>query len=399
MVDPPPPASQGTALVPPPSPQNSVSTTGSPITFDLNHLLTEHRNSFQPSQPGVTSNDEDEPDAAPEPDLTEVPDSELNPTDRHVREVMRTKRKENLKVSDRIKILFGFVWNCSNTSKSPHLRDYFHHSLGNHPLMESIHSTLMRRRLRKHDCKGDFLASELFKLYFLLKKSDEARDNDNDSLPRRAVRKEADALLKFRGYITAIIQRHDDEKIVEKSKKDKKVSSAPPRSNPMFHDDFARSRPKWRNEIFSTPCPACGHNSLVKYDTDKSIYNEVSKLRGSYTAANIQYAKLVPSVQATTKKPKHPNYPKQRMICMCVHYRCEDIHSGKGCPNCTKTASLNMALSFNPMTGTNDCPLCQCKCTLFFNKSDFHKLKAQEEVQRDKARDTKAEEMRKAAGK
>ena len=64
-----------------------------------------------------------------------------------------------------------------------------------------------------------------------------------------------------------------------------------------------------------------------------------------------------------------------------------------------KSVSLNLPLSFDPKTGSNDCPLCQCKCTLFFSKTDFHKLKAQQEVEKDKAREKKAEELRKAACK
>ena len=312
-----PPLSQGEDFQPPPSPNgssNSSDGSGSPIEFDLSHLTTQPEGEKVDTTTATTLEKENVKD------LSEVPEAKLGEFEKHLREVLSSRKKENRKVGDRRKLLFDFVWNFSRTTNSPHLRDFFHHSLAQHPIIQSLNDNLMQRRVRKHDCSNDYIASQLFKLHHLVTKSDQAHKDCPENRPRRSSVKEAEPLVNFRSFIAGIKQRYDDDRLAQKVKSQRRISSAPPKSHPMFHDDFARARPGWRKEIFSTPCPGCGHNSLVKYDKDEEVYEQVSKLRGIFTEANLRYARLTPSAQAVTKKPKNPVYPKQRMICMCLLY-------------------------------------------------------------------------------
>ena len=87
-------------------------------------------------------------------------------------------------------------------------------------------------------------------------------------------------------------------------------------------------------------------------------------------------------------------------MCMCIVSRCRDFHTGKGCFNCEVSVKIGIKPSFDPMSGAVECNVCNCNCKAYFLRSNWSKLKAQQDVDSaQKAIEKKESIMKQAAGK
>ena len=343
---------------------NSISTNGEDISFDLSHLTTTVTES--PSVATANNQTISQTQDSPNEEQTQNdpdPFPELSEGSKHVQMVLLSRRKENMTLKDRRALLFSFLWGAKGALG---IRSYFHSSLENDEILRAWHSKLFDCRIRTHMTNNEFVGRGLFALWMKLKESDNAKKNDTTARQTRPGNPEPEPIRKLRKFVDVILKRYTFEKASNGAKKPRRIPDSTPKSDPLCHDNFARDNPHWRKNIYPSPCPACNHHSICKFDKDDYIVNENLKKHSTFTEANIAYARLGPTKQASTKKPKAPHMVRQRMICMYVLNRCIDYNSGKGCLNCSKTRATGASLIMDQNTGTPSCPMCKCQCMAFF---------------------------------
>ena len=379
---------------------DSLSSNGEDISFDLNELAQNaiaEKNAVDNNEDNAEANaEESTPDNVPEVE-NPLPD-DLFPTlsaeDEHVKMVLLSRRKENGTIKKRRDLLFSFVFGTKNA----HIKTFFHHSLHDNTALLNLHEDLMKCRARKHDTKKQFIGLSLFTFWMMLKKSDESKEADPNI---RNTRKDSEPsqIQNLRAFIKPVNSRFEFDAVNGTDKKQRNIL-AQKNSGDFIQDEFVRNNPDWRNLILSSPCPLCNHNCLVPHERDEDLLDEIQAMKSSWQEANTKFHLMPPSQQNKSKKPKQPTYPKQHLICLCLVNRCRDFSSGKGCLNCESSVKSGMKLSYNPQTDNSNCKMCQCSCTAYFKRIEWNKLKSQVEVdKREKARETKEEAMKAAAGK
>ena len=361
---------------------NSTSTNGEDISFDLSHLTTPTTNSpstataniLPISQSNVTLNMEtDQNTAEAFPDLSEG--------SKHVQMVLLSRRKENMTLKFRRDLLFSFLW-CAKGSLG--IRSYFHTSMEKDAILTAWHAKLFQCRVKTHMTNNDFVGRGLFALWMKLKESDNAKKKDTNSRQTRPGNSEPEPVKKLRKLVDTILKRYTFEKASSGTKKPRRIPDSTPKSDPLCHDNFACDNKNWRKNVFPSPCPACDHHSICKFDKDEFIISENLKKRATFIEANLEFTRLGPTKQASSKKPKAPHMVRQRMICMCVLNQCVDYNTGKGCLNCQKTRATGAPLIMDPKTGSPSCPMCSCTCMAFFFRNDWTKLKVQTAIEKKK---------------
>ena len=384
----------------PNSPSLSSTSSGDsdvPITFDLgeiaqtNHVAnavaeTEEKSDDVEGEIAVADGEFNEPTQAPVQHLSDI--------DAHVMMVLSSRRKENRTMKERRDLLFSFVFGRSTS----HLSSFFHPALADDHDLSILNNSLMKCRVRKHDCRMAFIGNSLFQLWMILQKSDDIKSDDKSLKPSRE-NTEATQIKNLRHFIGDITKRYHFEKVNKTTKKHRIVSSSG-KASEFLQDEFLLNNPNWFKEIHPSSCPLCNHNSIVAFEKDEDIVNEVSRLKADYTTKLQEFSKLPPSKQSKGTKPKMPVFPKQHMICMCSVNRCRDVTSGRGCINCEGAVKLGMKLNFDVETAETQCNMCRCSCTAFFERMKWTKLKAQVELDNaEKKKAIHAARMEKAAGK
>ena len=272
------------------------------------------------------------------------------------------------------------------------LLTFFHPTLHDDPSLLELSEVLWACRARRHDIKNAFVAKSLFTLWTKLEESDALRDSDPNQRPSRT---ETTQIHEFRKFVQEIIKQFQ----IDNANVTKKKPISMRKDGQFIQDEFAQSNPNWPDIVNTSPCPACGHQTLVAHEKDSDIIEEIAVLRDEYTKQMHAFVQLAPSKQKMSKKPKTPVYPKQHMMCMCSVSMCKDYRTGKGCINCEQTVQCGQLLSFHK-NGKSKCDVCQCACVAYFKRVEWSKLKAQEDVKKaEKAKASKAAMLKKAASK
>ena len=372
-----------------PPDDNSTSTNGDPISFDLNELAEQ---SQQKENDIIVNSDVEEGDDA---SLSQIEKAytHLSEADEHIKQVLLSRRKENSTIKARRDLLFSFVFG----TKGAHLKSFFHPEMESNTALLQLHEDLMKTCVRKHETRKKFIGESLFTIWMLLQESDRLKEED---LTLRATRRETEStqIKNFRAFMVPISNRHNFDCVNATSKKQRSVKTQS-KVGEFIQDEFARNNPDWFKKILSAPCPLCNHNSLVAHEKDEDILNEITLLKENWKKENADFHRLPPTEQAKRRKPKMPTYPKQHLICMCLVNRCRDFTTGKGCINCQSTTRSGADVSYNPITGHSNCSMCKCDCTAYFKRIEWSKIKAQVEVDKEsKAIATREKMMQRAAG-
>lgn len=387
---------------------DSVSSQGDPIEFDLSHIHIPHVHpgQEQPEQPEagtITLYQQEETGENEEAEETqeETPEEEnLSVDEIYVKTTLGSKVSENGNIKTRRDLLYAFVL----TQKNPQLNLYFHCGLKDDPGLIDLEDRLWKTRVKKYKSSAAWIADGIFDMWMLLKKSDEMKQHDlispNPS-QRRSNRnggtEEPAPVTRLRQHIEGLLKRKAQDDSKKSNKLVRKVQSQS-KAGDFIQDKFAMENPHWQEIIKSTPCPCCDHTSLVSVKDEAILLQETHDLKQSYKNAMLDFARLGATAQKSTKKPKMPTFPNQVMMCMCVINRCVDFSTGRGCVTCQQKAKTT-PLYMDPVTGQSQCEMCKCNCVAYFDRMNWSKVKAQTETEKaEKAKQKKEAEMKKAAG-
>ena len=370
------------------------------VSFDLSHLVhttpdTEVAQLLgQPTQQSSNGDedDDDDNDNDDESQASSTKSLQLSPEDLHVQMVLKSRRKENNSIKFRRDLLFSFVLGPSCRKC---LQDFYHPKMATNAALISLNKDVIGCRVRKHDTKKDFIGDCLFHLWKFLQESDELYKDDRS---RRATSSNVQPLpiKNLRAFINKILTRFKFESVNSTDKKQRSIT-AKNKVGDFIQDEVLQDNPKWMEDIRPTPCPLCNHNAIIPHENENDIRKETAELQSQYKAETSAYYSLTPANQKKNKPPKMPSFPKQHMICMCLVNRCVDFSTGRGCINCQAAIKCGMKLSFDPHTGQSKCPMCMCTCTAYFEKMKWTKIRAQSDVDKQKAMHD--DKMTRAAGK
>ena len=291
---------------------------------------------------------------------------------------MTKKSKTNLKLSERVDMLYAFVDNKKDLSH------WLHDDLKKLDSLDLLDTILKKTNKSRYRTRLYPLALKLFCFHKLLARSDELRG----AWGIRGRSNEPEEIRTFREWLeklkAKVVERAMDNSVkpAKTGRKKKQDTYQQPGGGLTLFPISVRIKkddPKWNFKREPEPCPMCGHNMLVLVDTPDALFKQLQLRKKDYEFSRAKWDHGGKKKNEEPMQPKGCNEPY--MVCMCCVSKCVDRYTGSGCIVCEGYAkdSPEGMVPWDKDTAMCLCSPCRCPCGVYFKRTAWQSVATQAE--------------------